>query len=174
MAVKPIVVVPHSALSAKAADVTDINDRILKLAADMAETMYRAPGIGLAANQVAQLLRMIVIDVNYAYADPQHKKRQPLFIINPRICLAEGSAVREEGCLSVPDFGVEIKRAAQVQVKGLDLEGKPLTIEAEGLTARALQHEIDHLNGTTVLEYASALKRNLYRRKLKKIARGDR
>jgi peptide deformylase len=174
MAVRPIVVIPHAALSTKAKEIKDINDRIRRLAADMAETMYRAPGIGLAANQVAELLRMIVIDVEYAYADPQHKKRQPIFIINPRICLAEGSEVREEGCLSVPEFGVEVKRAEQVQVKGVDLEGRPINLEVEGLAARALQHEIDHLDGMTVLEYASALKRNLYRRKLKKLARSDR
>jgi len=174
MAVRPIVVVPHPVLTRKAEEITDIDERIRKLAADMADTMYRAPGIGLAANQVGELRRLIVIDVDYAYAEPEHKKKRPLFIINPRICLAEGSEVREEGCLSVPEFGVDVKRAVQVQVQGVDLEGKPVTIEAEGLAARALQHEIDHLNGTTVLEYASSLKRNLYQRRLKKKARGDR
>jgi len=171
MAVRPIVVVPHPVLVQRAEEITGINDQIRQLAADMADTMYKAPGIGLAANQVGVLARLIVIDVQYAYAEPQHKKKNPIFIINPTICSTEGSEVKEEGCLSVPELGVEIKRALKVQVNGLDLEGKPLSLEAEGITARALQHEIDHLDGTTVLEHASALKRSLYRRRLKKKAR---
>ncbi len=172
MAVRPIVVVPHVVLTQRADEITRINDQIRQLAADMADTMYKAPGIGLAANQVGVLARLIVIDVEYAYAEPQRKKKNPIFILNPTICSAEGSEVKEEGCLSVPELGVEIERAVRVQVNGLDLEGKPLTMEAEGMTARALQHEIDHLNGTTVLEHASTLKRTLYRRRLKKKARG--
>jgi peptide deformylase len=172
MAIRPIVVVPHTVLTQKAKEVTNITDRIRKLAADMAETMYRAPGIGLAANQVGELQRLIVIDVEYAYAEAQDKQKKPIFLINPVICLAEGCTVKEEGCLSVPEFGVEIRRAEKIQVKGVDLEGKPIQIEAEGLAARALQHEIDHLNGTTLLEHASPLKRSLYHRRLKKKTRG--
>lgn len=171
MAVRPIVVVPHVVLTQRAEEITGINDEIRKLAEDMADTMYRAPGIGLAANQVGVLARLIVVDVAYAYAEPQNKKKCPICILNPVICAAEGAEVKEEGCLSVPELGVEIKRALRVQVKGLDLEGKPLSLEAEGLTARALQHEIDHLNGTTLLEHASTLKRTLYHRRLKKKAR---
>jgi peptide deformylase len=171
MAVRPIVVVPHVVLTQRAEEIAAITDEIRKLAGDMADTMYRAPGIGLAANQVGVLARLIVIDVAYAYAEPQEKKKNPICIINPVICAAEGSEVKEEGCLSVPELGVEIKRALRVQVQGVDLDGKPLHLEAEGLTARALQHEIDHLNGTTVLEHASALKRTLYHRRFKKKAR---
>ena len=171
MAVRPIVVVPNVVLTQRAEEITNIDDEIRQLAADMAETMYRAPGIGLAANQVGVLARLIVIDVAYAYAEPHEKKKNPIYLINPVICAAEGSDVKEEGCLSVPELGVEIKRAMKIQVKAKDLGGNALSLEAEGMTARALQHEIDHLNGTTLLEHASTLKRTLYNRRLKKKAR---
>jgi len=171
MAVRPIVVVPHDALTRTAEEIIDINDRVRKLARDMAETMYKAPGLGLAANQLGELLRLIVIDVDYHYAEPKDRKKEPIWLINPEISLCEGEAVKEEGCLSVPEFEVEVKRAARVQVRGVGLEGKPIQIEAEGLLARVLQHEIDHLHGTTLLEHASSLKRGLYRRRLGKLAR---
>jgi peptide deformylase len=174
MALRSIVVVPHDALSQKAKDIKEIDDRIRKLAADMADTMYKAPGIGLAANQVGELVRLIVVDVVYAYAEPDQKKKNPLVLINPAITMCEGECVKEEGCLSVPDFGLEIKRPTCIQVQAIDVQGKPFKIEAEGLLARALQHEIDHLNGRTILEHASALKRNLYHRRLKKRARRER
>jgi peptide deformylase len=160
-------------LDSKAADVINIDEQIRQLARDMADTMYKAPGVGLAANQVGELLRLIVVDVVYPYAEPQNKNKQPLFLINPTICCSEGEALKEEGCLSVPEFELDVKRAACVQVEGVDLDGKPLKIEADGLLARVLQHEIDHLNGTTLLDHASALKRNLYRRRLKKRTRRD-
>ncbi len=173
MPVRSIVVVPHEALSSKAAEVANITEQVRRLALDMAETMYKAPGVGLAANQVGELLRLIVIDALYAYSEPKERKKEPLFVINPTISSCEGEALREEGCLSVPDFDLEVTRAACVKVEGVDLDGKPLKIEAEGFLARVLQHEIDHLNGTTLLDHASPLKRNLYRRRLKKKARRD-
>jgi peptide deformylase len=171
---RSIVVVPHTALATRAEEILDIDDQIRTLAEEMAQAMYRAPGIGLAANQVGELVRLIVLDLQYAYAEPSEKKKNPIFIINPKICLVEGKAMREEGCLSVPEFGIDIERHECVSVKGVDLDGNPLKIEADGLLARALQHEIDHLNGVTLLDYASPLKRNLYRRKLKKLNRRDR
>jgi peptide deformylase len=174
MPVRPIVCVPDPVLSSRAEEITDIDEQVLCLAADMADTMYRAPGIGLAANQVGSLDRLIVVDVDYAYAEPQHKRKKPIFVINPVITKCDGSEKREEGCLSVPDFGVEVTRSTCVRVEGLDLEGNPISLEAEGLMARVFQHEIDHLEGTTLLEHASALKRSLYNRKLKKMARSDR
>lgn len=174
MTLRSIVVVPHEALNRKARKISDIDDKIRALAMDMAETMYKAPGIGLAANQVGELLSLIVVDVEYPYAEEKDKKKNPLFLINPEIVKSEGETVNEEGCLSVPDFGVEVKRAERCQVRCVDLEGKPINIDAEGLLARALQHEIDHLNGMTILEHASFLKRDLYRRRLKKKARKDR
>jgi peptide deformylase len=173
MTLRSIVVVPHDALNRKAQEVNNIDDQIRALARDMAETMYKAPGVGLAANQVGELLRLIVIDVVYPYSEGKNKKKQPLMILNPQIIKSEGETVNEEGCLSVPDFGVDVKRAELCQVRGVDLDGNPINIDAEGLLARALQHEIDHLNGLTILEHASFLKRDLYRRRIKKKTRRD-
>jgi peptide deformylase len=174
MATLPIVVIPHVALSKPAQEIKDIDERIRRIAKQMAESMYRAPGLGLAANQVAELVRLIVMDVDYAYAEPSKKQKKPIFIINPEICSQEGETLKEEGCLSVPEFELEIKRSTEVEVKGVDLEGNPLRIEAEGLLARVLQHEIDHLHGKTLLDHASSLKRTLYHRRLRKKARRDR
>jgi len=174
MAVLPILVVPHDVLGRGAREIKDINSHIRKLASDMCDTMYQAPGLGLAANQVGKAVQLIVIDVVYAYAEPKDKRRNPLVILNPKIARCEGQCVKEEGCLSVPEFGVEIERSECVRVEGVDLDGKPLDIEADGLLARVLQHEIDHLHGTTILDHASALKRGLYRRRLKKKERKDR
>ena len=171
MSALPIVVVPHVALGDKAKSVQNIDDRIVKLAHCMAETMYKAPGLGLAANQIGELVRLIVVDLEYAYSDLKDKRKNPLYIINPQICESEGESVREEGCLSVPEFGIEITRAEAVEVTGVDLNGKQIRLAAEGMLARVLQHEIDHLNGTTILDHASSLKRTLYHRKLRKKVR---
>jgi len=171
MAVKPIVVVPHKVLSSNAAKIKNIDDEVRNLAQDMIETMYKAPGIGLAANQVGELLQLIVYDVVYPYAEPSNKTKSPVCLINPIITASEGEDIKEEGCLSVPEFQIEIKRAACVQVEGIDLAGKPVRIEAEGLVARVLQHEIEHLHGKTLLEHASSLKKNLYRRRMRKLNR---
>jgi peptide deformylase len=171
MGLRPIVVVPDDTLNRKAEEVVNIDEHVVALAKDMAETMYKAPGVGLAANQVGELVRLIVLDVEYAYAEPKDKVKRPIYIINPRITHGEGELRAEEGCLSVPDFGVDVDRYERVQVQGVDLEGKPVSFDAEGLLARALQHEIDHINGTTILKHASLLKRNMYTRKLKKMAR---
>ena len=173
MAVRTIVVVPHEALDCEAEEISDINDNVRALAKDMCDTMYKAPGLGLAANQVGEPVQLIVCDVVYPYAKPKDKKKDPLIIINPRVRSSEGECVKEEGCLSVPELDVEIKRAACVQVEGMDLSGKALVVDAEGILARVLQHEIDHLRGTTILDHASALKRSLYRRRIKKRVRRD-
>lgn len=171
MAILPIVTVPHSVLDEETRLVENIDDSLIALAKDMAQTMYHAPGIGLAANQVGQPLRMVVVDVEYAYAEPSEKVKKPIYLINPRITLREGSEVKEEGCLSVPEFGVEIKRAQSVQIEAEDLDGNPVTMDAHGIFARALQHELDHLDGKTILNHASSLKKRLYQRRLKKAAR---
>jgi peptide deformylase len=173
MAVRPIIVVPHKALGNKAREIKNIDDAIVSLALDMAETMYKAPGIGLAANQVGELVRMVVVDVEFPCADPKDQKRNPIYLLNPVICQCEGENVLEEACLSVPDLGVEIARPACIQVKAVDLDGNEILLDADGILARALQHEIDHLNGTTILEHASVIKRNMYKRKLKKKSRRD-
>lgn len=174
MSARSIVVVPSRSLTTESAMIKDINEDVCKLAADMAETMYEAPGLGLAANQVGELLQLIVIDVAYPYAEPHDRKKSPIFILNPKISVSEGEVVKEEGCLSVPELGVEVKRAQRVRVEGVDLEGKPVTIDAEDLLARVLQHEIDHLHGKTILDHASPLKRGLYQRRLKKKVRRER
>jgi len=170
MPVRSIVVVPHAALSTKAKEIQEITDTIRALARDMADTMYRAPGVGLAANQVGVPVQLIVVDVAYAYQEPKDKRKNPIFIINPRICDFDGDCTREEGCLSLPEFTIEIARSEVVRVEGIDLQGNPLVIDADDILARALQHEIDHLEGVTILDYASSLKKGLYKRKLRKMA----
>jgi peptide deformylase len=168
---RSIVIFPHESLKTTSEKISNIDERVRTLAAEMARLMYRAPGVGLAANQVGETLRLIVIDVQYAYTAPSERTKNPIFLINPEISLFEGRNVKEEGCLSVPEFGVEIERPELVQVRGVDLDGNPIVLDAEGILARALQHEIDHLNGTTILDHASSLRRGLYRRKMKKRAR---
>ena len=144
--------------------VTDIDEEIKKLVDKMAETMYAAPGVGLAANQVGEPKRVLVFDIS-----PADAGRSLNVIINPEIVLAEGDIVHEEACLSVIDFSAEISRSAQVKVRGVDIDGNPVDIEAEGLLARCLQHEIDHLNGILFIDHISSLKRALYNKRLKKM-----
>ncbi len=173
MPVRKIVTVPDPRLMAKAELIQDINENICQLATDLIDTMYKAPGIGLAANQVGELVRIIVFDVYYAYAEPKDKKKAPIVVINPVIAISEGEEFKEEGCLSVPNFNLDVKRAARVQVEGIDIKGNPVKFEAEGLMARVFQHEIDHLEGKTLLEHASALKRNIYKRRTRKPRRSE-
>jgi peptide deformylase len=130
--------------------------------------MYGAPGIGLAANQVGLLKRVLVYDLS-----PRDKDRNLSVLINPEIISAEGDIVYEEACLSVVDFSAEVTRRAHVQVRGVDRDGNPLDIEAEGLLAICLQHEIDHLNGVLFIDHVSSLKRALYKKKLKKILKKE-
>ncbi len=173
MSVLPIVTVPNEILRCQTEEISDIDKTICILVEDMLETMYKAPGIGLAANQVGKPLSLIVMDIEYAYAEPPNKKKAPIVVINPKITAAEGEDFREEGCLSVPEFSIDVKRNMRVRVEGVDLKGKSLTLDAEGLLARVLQHEIDHLHGRTLLNHASALKRSIYERKIKKRSRRD-
>ena len=148
--------------------VKDIDEEIQKLVDKMAETMYAAPGVGLAANQVGELKRVLVYDVSPAEAD-----RSLSVIINPEIVLAEGDIVQEEACLSVIDFSAEVSRNTQVKVRGVDRDGNPVDIEADGLLARCLQHEIDHLNGILFIDHISSLKRALYNKRLKKMLKKE-
>ena len=144
--------------------VKNIDEGIQKLVEKMAETMYAAPGVGLAANQVGELKRVLVYDVSPAEAD-----RSLSVIINPEIVLAEGDIVQEEACLSVIDFSAEVSRRAKIKVRGVDRHGNPVDIDAEDFLARCLQHEIDHLNGVLFIDHISSLKRALYNKKLKKM-----
>ena len=164
MALLPIRKLPDAVLRQQARVITKINGDLQRLIEDMAETMYAAPGIGLAANQVGELRRLIVFDV----AHKEGKPRRLQVVLNPCLVAGEGEIVHEEGCLSVADFAAEVRRHAQVVVKGLDREGKPIEITGEGLMAVVLQHEIDHLNGVLILDRISRLKREIYRKKLKK------
>ena len=166
MAVLPICKLPHPVLRQEAREISDIDGRLQRLVDDMAETMYAAPGLGLAANQVGELQRLIVFDVTHK----EGRSRKLQVVINPCIVAGEGEVTREEGCLSVADFAAEVRRHAKVLVKGLDREGRPMEITGEGLLAVVLQHEIDHLNGILFIDHISRLKRGLYLRRLKKQA----
>ncbi len=164
MAVLNIVTYPDPILAKPSDKVTEIDDSIQKLIEDMAETMYDAPGVGLAAVQVGVNKRILVFD-----HAPEEEKGNYEVLINPEIVSSEGEFISEdEGCLSVPDFRATVKRASSVIVKALDREGKELTIEAEGFLAVVLQHEIDHLDGVLFIDRISALKRSFYKRQVKK------
>ena len=155
---------PDAILKAKAEPVEDIDEGIRNLADNMCETMYSAMGIGLAANQVGELKQIIVYDVNQTEAGPN-----PAVLINPEIVLTDGDVVQEESCLSVIDFSADVARKERIKVRGVDKDGNPVDIEADGLLARCLQHEIDHLNGVLFIDHISTLKRTLYNKKVKKM-----
>ncbi|MDE1905629.1 MAG: peptide deformylase [Rhodospirillales bacterium] len=160
----PILIYPDLVLRKHARPVTPADaDEVRRLVPSMFATMYKAPGIGLAANQIGSLLRVIVVDV--APKDEQH----PIALINPEIIAASAeTATQEEGCLSIPELYAEVTRPARVKVRYQDLGGVKKEIEADGLLAACLQHEIDHLNGVLFVDYLSALKRNMLLRKLAK------
>jgi peptide deformylase len=166
MALREIVVYPDGRLQTRSEPVAEVNDQIRKLIDDMAETMYAAPGIGLAANQVGTNQRIIVVDVEYSDAEPNL-----IALINPEIVESEGEITWEEGCLSFPEIHEEIRRAQCLKVKALDRNGESFEIEADGLLAVALQHEIDHLDGILLIDHVSFLKRRMIRRQLVKYKR---
>jgi peptide deformylase len=155
---------PDSILRTISKPVENIDENIQKLIDSMGETMYSAPGIGLAAIQVGVPLRLIVYDLSV-----KDGERNLSVLINPEIVLFEESIVFEEACLSVLEFSADVERYARVKIKGVDRQGNPLDIEAEDLKAVCLQHEIDHLNGVLFIDHISNLKRSLYKRKIKKI-----
>jgi len=167
MSTLPIITLPDPKLRLVSAPVEKVDAELLKLADDMLETMYDAPGVGLAAVQVGVLKRLLVIDVSDDEDQPK-----PMTFINPEILkVGDTTRVHEEGCLSIPDFRVDIERPATITVGYLDREGKPQELTADGLLATALQHEIDHLNGKLIIDFLSRLKRDIVVRKFKKIAR---
>ena len=159
-----ILTYPDKFLSEPTKPVENIDEKIQNLIKDMASIMYQAPGIGLAAIQVGINKSLLIYDVL-----PKDEKRSLQVLINPRIIESEGTTISEdEGCLSVPDFRANVKRATSVLVEGFDNKEKPLRIEAEGLLAVVLQHEIDHLNGILFIDRISSLKRGMYKRNVKK------
>lgn len=164
MALLPILRYPDARLKKVAAPVAAVDDSIRKLARDMAETMYEAPGIGLAATQVDVHKQVVVIDIS-------EEKNQLLALVNPRILESDGVQEGEEGCLSVPGIYDKVERAGRVKVAYLDLDGQERVLEAEGLLAVCIQHELDHLNGKVFVDYLSQLKQTRIKTKLAKQAR---
>ena len=167
MAVREIKKYPDPVLKKKTASVGEIDENLCRLIDDMVETMHAAPGVGLAANQVGVPLQVAVIDIS-SHEDEEGKRHPLVVLINPEIVSQDGSVVAEEGCLSVPDFTEKVKRAARVKVRAKDRAGKTFELEADGLMAKALQHEIDHLNGVLFIDRLSPIKKSIFRRKLKK------
>lgn len=167
MAILPIITAPDSRLKQKSAPVTEVEDGIRKLMDDMLETMYAAPGIGLAAPQVGVTKRVIVVDVAN-----EGEPGKPMKLVNPEILeVADQDANYEEGCLSLPEQFAEVVRPAGARIRYLDEQGKEQVLDADGLLATCIQHEIDHLDGILFVDHVSALKRNMILRKLTKMKR---
>jgi peptide deformylase len=164
MALLKILHYPDPRLHTVAKPVEAVTDKIRQLASDMAETMYAAPGIGLAATQVDRHIRMLVADIS-------EEKNNLLALINPRILMKEGEIVHEEGCLSVPGIYDKVTRAEHIRVQATNLAGETFDLEANGLLAVCIQHEIDHLNGKVFVEYLSRLKQSRIKNKLTKQSR---
>jgi peptide deformylase len=169
MARLPIIKLPDPLLRQVSVPVEQVDDSVRKLMDDMLETMYAAPGVGLAAIQVGVPKRLLVLDVG-----GEGEERKPLCMVNP-VVLALGAEKRvyEEGCLSIPDVRVEIERPTTLRVRYLDRTGKTQEHDAEGLMATVIQHEIDHLNGKLIIDYLSPLKRDIVVRKFRKQAKAE-
>ena len=165
MPLREVLQFPDKRLQNVSEPIPEISDEIRALAQDMCEVMYDEPGIGLAAPQVGKAVRLIVVDTEW---NEQDAERSPLILVNPELSDHDGKIVWTEGCLSVPDFEAEVERAERVRLRALDLDGKEVDIEAEGLQAVCFQHEIDHLDGLLFIDRISRLKRNRYTAKRKK------
>lgn len=167
MTIKPLIILPDPLLRQHSKPVEQVDAEILRLADDMLETMYDAPGIGLAAIQIGVARRMLVIDVSREDED-----RAPVVFINPEIVkVSDDVSTYEEGCLSIPDYYAEVERPAALTVEYIGRDGKKQTVEADGLLATCLQHEIDHLNGVLFIDHISRLKRDMVIKKFTKAAR---
>lgn len=184
MALLKIYRFPDRVLAEKALPIPRVEKSYHRLADDMLETMYDAPGVGLAANQVGILERILVIDVDFELEDPENedpenqeseiiKNKNPRIVINPEITYTEGSILYKEGCLSVPKFTAEVKRYEKIKLTYRDIDGLTHTLAADGLLAVAIQHEIDHLNGRLFIELLSPLKKETIKRKLKQSRRQE-
>ena len=159
-----ILTYPNKFLSEQTKPLENIDGKVQQMIDQMAATMYEAPGVGLAAIQVGWGKSLLIYDIS-----PRDENRSLQVLINPKIITQEGEILSEnEGCLSVPDFRADVKRAANITVAGYDREGKPVRMDAEGFLSIVLQQEIDHLNGTLFLEHISSLKRQMYQRRIKK------
>lgn len=166
MSILPIIALPDPLLREVSQPVERVDDEVRRFADDMLETMYDAPGIGLAAIQVGHPLRMLVIDIS-----KEDEEASPHLFINPEIVkLSDEMNLHEEGCLSIPDYYAEVERPARITVTYVDHNGKQKEYEADGLLATCLQHEIDHLNGVLFIDHISKLKRDMVVKKFKKLA----
>jgi peptide deformylase len=165
MALREILIVPDPRLKKECEPVTEVNDEIKTLLDDMLETMYAAPGIGLAAPQIGVMKRVVVMDVS-----DDKDKPEPLKLINPEIIWeSEETSIYQEGCLSIPEQYADVERPAEVGMRYMDENGETHEIEADGLLATCIQHEIDHLDGVLFTDYLSALKRNMILKKVQKL-----
>jgi peptide deformylase len=180
MAKLKIYTFPDLVLARKAIPISRVEQEHRKLAEDMLETMYDAPGVGLAANQVGVLQRLVVIDTEYEIEEPVEgagdgiiRNCDPRIIFNPEIIQREGSILFSEGCLSVPDFTAEVKRSEKIKLRYQDVDGVTRTLSAEGLLAVAIQHEIDHLDGKLFIDRLSPIKKEVMRKRLRR-ERADR
>ncbi len=166
MAIKKILTFPNPILREKAKKITRFDEELKQLAKDMGQTMYDAPGVGLAANQIGITRQIVVVDVSR-----EEDEKKFIALINPVISEGEGSVTGEEGCLSVLEYETKVKRFQKIRVTAQDLDGKKIDFEAEDRFARIIQHEVDHLHGTLFIDHISRLKLTLYKKKLKKILR---
>lgn len=164
MSILEIVKFGSPILAKKAKKITNINKEIENLALSMVQTMYAAPGLGLAAPQVNKSIQLITVDLSKG-----EDSENSIVLINPELIRQEGETLLEEGCLSIPDVQEKVSRPSRVVVKGIDLEGNEKFIEAQGLLARVFCHEIDHINGTLFIDRLSPLKKSLIKKKLKKL-----
>jgi peptide deformylase len=181
--IREIVIYGDPVLRKKGKDIVKITDEIRAFAQDMIETMHEAHGVGLAAQQVGEAIQLTVIDVSDAENRPSRmwiggaevdpKEHMPLILINPQLELSRETEIGPEGCLSFPEITADISRAERVKVTALDLEGKPVSFEAEGLLSRAVQHETDHLNGILFIDRMSSASKVTLASKLKKLASGE-
>lgn len=170
MAIRPLVILPDAVLRQVSSPVEAVTPEIKALAADMLETMYDAPGIGLAAIQIGVPRRVVTIDL----AKTEDEEKTPIVFINPEIIWSSDEMnTHEEGCLSIPEYYEEVDRPARVKVRYLDLDGKQQEIEADGLLATCIQHEVDHLNGVLFIDHLSRLKRERVTKRFAKAARRE-
>jgi peptide deformylase len=170
MALREVLKFPDKRLRQVSAPIAAVDDAVRALAADMLDVMYDEPGIGLAAPQLGEPIRLIVVDTEWTEEDAE---RNPLVLLNPEIGLREGRLLWTEGCLSVPDFQAEVERAERVVLRARDLDWAEVEIDATGLRAVCFQHEIDHLDGVLFIDHISRLKRNLYVQRRKKQMRRE-
>jgi len=169
MAIRDIITLPDPKLRLISKPIERVDNDLRRLIDDMQQTMYEAPGIGLAAIQIAEPIRLLVVDIS-----PKEGPRDPIALVNPEILWSSDErSVYEEGCLSIPEYYEEIERPSSVRVAYVDRDGKQHEVQAEGLLATVLQHEIDHLNGVLFIDYLSKLKRDRVVKKFAKIARRE-